>query len=126
MHPEAWATAAKDDDPAARLAFRVTVKDKHSETHVIYPRAIPPSTTTVFRSSSLVDRLDGATYSDLAKRRRRYVNFADHLVNVPAELEFFRGGGYVLDDGTWAKSVGKKRPLPDNSIEARANKKAIK
>ncbi|KAL4908410.1 hypothetical protein BDW74DRAFT_175093 [Aspergillus multicolor] len=128
-HEKAFAPGTQDD-PASRLAFRVTLKDKGGNSHVIYPSATEDSLSCVYKANSFVDWLeDGATDLVLRKRRKRHIYVPKHVITVHEDLKFFKGGGYILEDGTLVKELTEravKRAATDNSDLEPSSKKVTK
>ncbi|EAU38745.1 predicted protein [Aspergillus terreus NIH2624] len=99
-HSHAWATAAQDQDPGARLAFRIYRQDENGfETWSTY--AANDSWETICRANSLVDKFEGSTYVELCTKPRRYIYIDSRFKKLKREhpqLLPFVGGAYT-DDG---------------------------
>ncbi|PYI22710.1 hypothetical protein BO99DRAFT_325487 [Aspergillus violaceofuscus CBS 115571] len=98
-HPKVFVSPKTTNDPASRLAFRVTLKDEKGEQKVLYLTVSTNFLEAIFKINSLVDWLDGATIHDLKARRRRHIYIHPSNKNLDDDLRNFLGGGYILDDG---------------------------
>jgi hypothetical protein len=72
-YPHAWATEAQDQDPGARLAFRVYLKDPNddSDTWSTYP--LSSTWESCCQANGLVDEFEGSSFVDICKKPRRYI-----------------------------------------------------
>ncbi|KAL3481222.1 hypothetical protein BJX99DRAFT_271744 [Aspergillus californicus] len=121
-HPQAWATAAQEHDPGARLAV---------EKWWIY--ASSDSWETSCQANSLVDRFEGNTFVELCTKPRRYIYIDGRYVKLKREhpeLIPFVGGAYTSDnmDVIPAKSSRRdekySRERRPEDLNPRANKQA--
>lgn len=111
-HPNAWATQAQEDDPAARLGFRITVKDKNKHDCLIYPQT--DGEGYLFRANAFVEWMAGDSDEAIANRPRRYVKIPAHYKGyVPDDMRIFVGGAYVDNDGK-----RRKRLKPDRNASS--------
>lgn len=110
-HPNAWATQARDDDPAIRLGFRVTAKDDEKRDYFTYPRSNSPN--SVMRANAFVEWMAGDSDEVIASRPRRFVLVKEHIKHtVSDKMKIFVGGAYTDDNGVPYKTGSpKKRPL---------------
>jgi len=92
-HPDCYATAATDEDPACRLAFRVRYVTSSGNNEVFYPKDV--QLTNVFRANSFADILLGRSDLDIAQTPRRYLYTSVLPENLPKELAKFSGGAYT-------------------------------
>jgi hypothetical protein len=91
-HPNIYATAAKDEDPASRLAFKVRFKDSCGSEVSYYETN--NNITPIFRANAFVDILaDEKPDEVIARTARRYLNI--HKGCAPPGLEEFEGGKYT-------------------------------
>ncbi|GAB1197122.1 hypothetical protein APSETT444_006409 [Aspergillus pseudonomiae] len=99
-HPQAWATAAQEQDPGARLAFRIYRQDENGfETWSTY--AANDSWETSCQANSLVDKFEGSSFVELCTKPRRYIYIDDRYVRLKSEhpeLIPFVGGAYTDDN----------------------------
>lgn len=109
-NPNVWATATTDDDPGARLAFRISIRDSTGkETFSCYP------TTETWASccgpNTIVDELGGDDLLTISTRTRRfvYVDKKNDPNNIPPELRPFRGGAYRDEKGDVISGVSAKK-----------------
>lgn len=99
QHSNAFVISRLTDDPASRLAFRVTLKDGKGVQKVLYLKSPQNSLEAIFKANSLVDWLDGATLDTLKTRCRRHICINLKNIAVAEDLKLFLGGAYILDDG---------------------------
>lgn len=71
--PHAWASEVQDQDPGARLAFWVYLKDKDGETETW--STYPSSSTweACCQANSLVDAFEDDAFSSICQKPRRYI-----------------------------------------------------
>lgn len=113
-HPHVWAIASKDQEPGARLAFRISVKDKNgNETSVVYPTSW--SFQSCCSANALVEELEGHSFIDICQRPRRYL-YIDHrcrrMIQAHPILKDFVGGAYTDDNGEVIPKIQGKRKRP--------------
>lgn len=115
-HPHVWATATEDNDPGARLAFRVSVRDQNGhETMVTYPTS--PTWKACFRANGLVDEIHGENYVEICKKPRRYF-FMDRrntaMLDKYPFLNAFISGAYTDNNGNPIKKTSRNSTqVPD-------------
>lgn len=113
-HPNVWAMASQEQDPGARLAFRISVKDKNgNETSVVYPTSW--SFQSCCSANALVEEIEGDSFVDICQRPRRYMYIdrrCRRMIDAHPVLKDFVGGAYTDDNGeVITKNEGKrKRP----------------
>ncbi|KAL2822652.1 hypothetical protein BJX63DRAFT_441250 [Aspergillus granulosus] len=124
-HPHAWATTVRDQDPGARLAFRVYLKDEDNnlETWSTYPSCSTWEASC--QANSLADAFEGDNYLDICQRPRRYIYIDERdkgLTKKYPELIPFVRGAYTGDDMQITPTQGrlrgtkqKRRNDPDTS-----------
>lgn len=100
-NPNAWAQDIRDEDPGARLAFRISIRESDGhDTFIQY--ASHKSWQSCCKANTLVDELNGDQLSEIYTRPRRFTDI-DHrntriLAAYPA-LKIFVGGAYTDDNG---------------------------
>jgi hypothetical protein len=92
-HPQCYATAASDQDPANRLAFKLRYQPSHGpEVQEYGHRHTLTSTCT---ANTFVDILShNKPNEEIARTPRRYLYFGKES-HVPLGLERFRGGAFT-------------------------------
>ncbi|XHG03233.1 hypothetical protein AWENTII_006549 [Aspergillus wentii] len=99
-NPQAWATAAQEQDPGARLAFRIYRQDENGfEIWSTY--AANDSWETICQANSLVDKFEGSNFIELCTKPRRYIYIDDRYTGLKREypeLIPFVGGAYTDDN----------------------------
>jgi hypothetical protein len=115
-HPQFWAKKAMADDPAGRLAFKVTYqpKEKSNEPMVIYPPT--DGEYAVHKANAFVDWFDGATREEIAENPKRHLHIDKSLKYVPENLEFFRDGAYT-DERMRRFKINKKKKRLYESLD---------
>lgn len=115
-NPNVWAKSIRNDDPGARLAFKVSIRDPAGkETFSCYPTV--KTEKACCHANTIVDELCGDDLQAISKRARRYVylDVKNDPKNYPG-LEEFRGGRYTDDEGKPIRPTSKKR-RGDESVE---------
>lgn len=108
QHPNKYAEYAAQEDPAIRLAIRVSLRDENGEELFSqYPASSSWQATAI--ANSLFDQLAGHELEDICLRRVRYVFIDKRLSNVPQVLEPFRNGAYRDDDGHVVTFKGRRK-----------------
>jgi hypothetical protein len=105
-HPQRWASHATSEDPASRLAFRLTVMGPENQEFGFY--ASGRGTKLVKKANGFIDWMSGVTDEEIATRPRRYLNIQMSHEKVPDALRPFVGGAYTDDNGN-IMSVEDKR-----------------
>ncbi|KAL3495564.1 hypothetical protein BJX62DRAFT_222521 [Aspergillus germanicus] len=133
-HPQAWATAAQEYDPGARLAFRIYRQDDNGF-EIWWTYASNDSWETSCQANSLVDKFEGSSFVELCTKPRRYIYIDDRYIRLKREypeLIPFVGGAYTTDNmdvipakssrrgGKYSKPRGRRLEDP----YPRANKQA--
>jgi hypothetical protein len=132
-HPQAWATEAQDQDPGARLAFRVYLKGPNddSETWSIY--ALSSSWESCCQANSLVNAFEGDSFVDICKRPRRYIYIDERnrgLLEGHPQLRPFVRGAYTGNDMEITPAQGRlrgtkqKRNRTEPKLDANNRKRA--
>ncbi|GIJ84591.1 hypothetical protein Asppvi_003438 [Aspergillus pseudoviridinutans] len=104
-HPNLWATQALPSDPGARVGITVT-RTEGDRTITTYATNDGP--WAPYKANSFVDWLTGVEYIHIAQKPRRYLHFQRKLQkNLPEELQYFAGGGYIGDKGGRFKNSEK-------------------
>ncbi|KAH7193467.1 uncharacterized protein B0J16DRAFT_317130 [Fusarium flagelliforme] len=94
-HPSFYATSARYEDPANRLAFGVVYTDLSSGQEVD-EYAFRPTYSAVCRANTLVDILwDGKSDEDIMQIPRRYLEVTALKAKAKPYLETFVKGGYT-------------------------------
>lgn len=111
-HPHAWATEAQDQDPGARLAFRVYLKDKDdgTETWSTYPSS--STWEACCQANSLVDAFEGDAFSNISAKPRRYIYIDERnkgLIEKYPNLSAFVRGAYTGDNMEIIPAQGRLR-----------------
>ena len=133
-HPQAWATAAQDpdQDPGARLEFRIyQLDEKGVEVWSTY--AASDSWETICRANSLVDKFEGSSYIELRAKPRRYIYIDDRYARLKREypeLIPFIGGAYIDNEMKVIPANGprrgqklRKRKLSEREEEVNSKRK---
>lgn len=71
-HPQVWATAAREQVPAFRLAFGIYQQDENGF-EIWSNYATSDSWETICRANSLVDKFEGSSFIELYVKPRRYI-----------------------------------------------------
>ncbi|KAJ5447559.1 hypothetical protein N7445_002380 [Penicillium cf. griseofulvum] len=96
-HPHAYATNALASDPGMRFGFRVSLRDeKGEESFVKY--ASSSTWQAIAIANSFVDGLDGDSFEEICRRKRRFVWIDKRIKNVSPELQPFVNGAYWDDE----------------------------
>ena len=96
-HPHAYATKASESDPGMRFGFRVSLRDdKGEDSFVEY--ASSSTWQAIAIANSFVDGLDGDSFEEICRRKRRFVYVDKRIKNVPSELQPFINGAYRNDE----------------------------
>jgi hypothetical protein len=110
-HPHVWATASQEQDPGARLAFRISAKDTTgNETSVVYPTSW--SFQSCCGANALVEELEGHSFVDICQRPRRYMYIdrrCRRMIQTHPVLNAFVGGAYTDDNGEVIQKIPGKR-----------------
>lgn len=114
-HPHLWALDAKPDDPASRLAIRISLRDSDDcEIDVQYPSR--NGEKIACQANGLMDLLNGDHITEIAKRPRRYATVFPNSTGICEKYPFLRGfigGGFTDDDGNLIQhNRGKSRKRP--------------
>lgn len=96
-HPQRWASHATSEDPAFRLAFRLTVTGPEDKEFGFY--ASGRGRKLVKKANGFVDWMSGVTDEEIATRPRRYLNIQMSHEKVTDALRPFVGGAYTNDNG---------------------------
>ncbi|KAH8692893.1 hypothetical protein BGW36DRAFT_436650 [Talaromyces proteolyticus] len=97
-HPQVWAVQARNDEPASRLAFKITIiypGGQEGDEVVLYPQdryAAAP-----YKANGFVDWINGDNPEAIASRPRRHLHIPNIAEGVPEHLKQFIGGGYTDD-----------------------------
>lgn len=110
-HPHLWATASQEQDPGARLTFRISVKRTNgNETSVVYPTS--RSFQSCCGANALVEELEGHSFVDICQRPRRYM-YIDRrcrgMIQAHPVLNAFVGGAYTDGNGEVIQKIPGKR-----------------
>ncbi|KAG2022220.1 hypothetical protein GB937_004315 [Aspergillus fischeri] len=100
-HPQRWAYHVTSDDPASRLAFRLTVMGPENQEFGFY--ASGRGTKLVKKANGFIDWMSGVTDEEIATRPRRYLNIQMSHEKVHEALRPFVGGAYTDDNGNIMK-----------------------
>ncbi|KAJ5833195.1 hypothetical protein N7474_001506 [Penicillium riverlandense] len=76
-HSCMWASDARDDDPAKRLAFRVTCTGENGSMWTVYPSCT--GDLAAKRANSFVDWMDGLPIEEISTRARRLISFSNTM-----------------------------------------------
>lgn len=97
-HSSMWASDARDDDPARRLAFRVTCIGENGSMWAVYPTC--SGDLAAKRANSFVDWIDGLPIKEISMRARRLISFSNtmHLPTL-----------YTDEAGNLVKSTIKRK-----------------
>ncbi|KAJ5972114.1 uncharacterized protein N7479_002032 [Penicillium vulpinum] len=96
-HPHAYATSASETDPGMRFGFRVSLRDdKGEDSFVEY--ASSSTWQAIAIANSFVDGLDGDSFEEICRRKRRFVWVDKRIKNVPSELRPFVNEAYRDDE----------------------------
>lgn len=97
-HPNLWATKALSDDPAKRLAFRLTIRfEGQTPDTICYPTN--GGDYAPYKANVFFDWMDGLTDERIIESPRRFLNIQPGVQTVPERLVYFRNGGYTDDSG---------------------------
>ncbi|CAG8101590.1 unnamed protein product [Penicillium olsonii] len=95
-HPQAYATEASENDPGIRFGFRVSLRDNEGEESFV-GYANSSTWQAIAIANSFVDGLDGDSFEEICRRKRRFVYVDKRLKNVSPELQLFMNGAYRDD-----------------------------
>ncbi|GIC92158.1 uncharacterized protein Aud_008619 [Aspergillus udagawae] len=96
-HPQRWASHATSEDPASRLAFRLTVMGPEKQEFGFY--ASGRGAKLVKKANGFIDWMSGVTDEEIATKPRRYLNIQMSHEKVPDALRPFVGGAYTDGNG---------------------------
>lgn len=100
-HPHRWSPPCRDNDPAARLAFLLTLHGEDGIKHSFYAKCKNGTEKSIKKANSFVDWMAGEKDEVIATKPRRflYIRVMAKTQYVPPVLRPFTDGGYTDDEG---------------------------
>ncbi|KAL3472578.1 hypothetical protein BJX99DRAFT_272814 [Aspergillus californicus] len=111
-HPHSWATEVQGQDPGARLAFRIYLKDNNGDTETWSTYPFSSTWEACCQANSLVDAFEGDAFSTICEKPRRYIYIDERnkgLMEKYPNLSHFRRGAYTGENMEIIPAQGRLR-----------------